>query len=91
MKIQWPRWFTVLWIALALNGLQAFLFFWVLEAIGEWSGLPGVSTLSSWLVSNWGPVILTVLTLAISQTLCGVLIWHWWDVYSLQQRKNRGS
>ncbi len=68
---RWKQLF-VAWLALA--GLT----FLSLEVVGmgcEMLGVPGCSTASYWMASNWGPLALSIATGAA----LGTATWHWWD------------
>ncbi len=73
--VSWTRRWARLWVAWLIITLGSFL---ALEAVGlgcEFMGIPGCSTASAWMASNWGPVLLCVATGAAA----GVASWHWFD------------
>jgi len=63
--MKWSRWWAALWVAWVV-------FFVVLELIGM-LGIPGTSTLSEWLVSNFGVKVVVLCTWIAA----GILTLHW--------------
>lgn len=87
-KIVWNLVWTVLWFILLFGGTGLwFSFFFTLEAIGLWGGIAGTSTLSDWMVSNWGLLHMIVGTIAIGETIITGLCVHWWMVDRDQKKK----
>ncbi len=82
--ITWTKEWALLWIAWFFWTMIPFV---ILEAIGlircEWGKVPGCSTLSSWMVSNWGEVFLSCATVAAAS----MFIWHWITVKQEQDKQ----
>jgi hypothetical protein len=83
--MKWTKRYAAAWLIwLAVSGVS----FLALEAVGlgcEWFSVLGCSTLSSWMVANWGPVFMVTATGAVAT----VASWHWVTVYLLQQKEKK--